>query len=63
MHKHSELNRRSNKSALLCANAPEISARCISQPSVFFAKLVPPHLQEQMKTAEPSALVTHGSPV
>lgn len=39
MHKHSELNRWSNRSALLCANAPEISARCISQPSVFFAKL------------------------
>lgn len=42
MHKHSELNRWSNRNALLCTNAPEISAHCISQPSVFFAKLVLP---------------------
>lgn len=47
MHKCSELDRWSDRSALLCANAPEISAHCISQTSVlgfsfffFFAKLV-----------------------
>lgn len=42
MHKHSELNRWPNRNALLCTNAPEISAHCISQPSVFFAKWVLP---------------------